>query len=153
MNLTKTLLAAPLLIVALLTTGSLQAGGPAHLERQASRLERLADDFHDEVDDHFRKCPLYRELDRHANEMERLADHIHDVIDDGCNCRQLQADLDRLHGLVHHVEGIIDTLARTRQIDPRALAHLSQSLAGLEAAVHQLDFDVARLNERPFGRR
>lgn len=135
--------AAVALASVLTSGGTVRAQSFEHIDRLAVRLQRQAEELHEEVHLHFRRTPQYRHLDRDVAAIERHAAHIHEVAHRG-DVRHFRADVRELDRLVHHVEELVDDLGRFRQLDRRAYVHLRRSLEQVADTVHHLSEDLRR---------
>ena len=129
-----------------------QAQSHEHIHRLAVKLQRQTAEMHAEVHAHFRATPDYVHLDRDVAEMQRLARHIHEVAHRGGSVAHLRADVEQLDRQFHHIEGVINRLAATRQIGPRTLSHFRGVMGDVSDTLHHLRSDLARMRDYDAGR-
>lgn len=132
--------------------GTARAQSYEHVDRLAVQLERQARELHREVHNHFWNTPQFRHLDRDIEQLERLAAHVHEVAHHQGDLRHLRQDPRQLDRSFHHVEGLVEELARSRTADRRTIAHLRRALERMGATLHHLQDDVDSL-ERSRSRR
>lgn len=141
MNTTLKLLSATA-VLAIALGGNVQAQSLSHIDRMAQQLQSELRVVHQEVHEHFRPFPPYADLDRDITAMEQRAAHLRELIHRGGSLRHLRADVQDLDRLLHHIEELVDSLARFREIDRRAYAHLRQSLDRVSRTLHHLSDDL-----------
>lgn len=108
------------------------------VDRLAFQLLKQTKDVQEEVNTHFRRSPQYRHLASDVADMVRLARHIHEVAHDGGSLRHMRADLRKLDDLYHHVEELVDALARWREADRRAIRHIREELGDMHNSLTNL---------------
>jgi hypothetical protein len=150
MSLRTNLLAAVTGIALFGIANTANAQSYAHIDRLALRLQQQTAVMHSEVHAHFRATRDYVHLDRDVTQMERLARHIHDVAHRNGSVSHLRSDVRELDDLFHHVEEVIDRLARTRQIDPRTLRHFRGVMGNISDTLHHLRSDLANMRDHDY---
>jgi hypothetical protein len=147
MSLRTNLLATMIGIATLSVANTANAQSHAHIDRLAVRLQQQTAAMHSEVHAHFRGTRDYVHLDRDVAAMERLARHLHDVAHRGGSVSHLRSDARELDQLFHHVEDVIDRLARTGQINPRTMSHFRGVMGNVSDTLHHLRNDLANLRD------
>ena len=104
----------------------------------AKDLEREAGRFHNVVDARYQRTNAYRHLHNDVEALESLAGRIHDLADRKANPGLILNELGKADRLVHHIEEVIDEMARFRDIDRDTIRTLRRRLSDVDDTVHDL---------------
>jgi|GEM_PF-2159564 len=149
-NFKQTTLALALSVFGLVGGAQTVQAGPVsyHLDDLALQLQRQSQQLYWEFRNHYSHTPSYRHLISDASEMYQLSAHVHEVAHHGGSPAHLQADLQKLDRLFHHVEDLVRDIERNHghpwhgghiHGDTR---HVRRILASMEDTLHHMLHDV-----------
>jgi hypothetical protein len=148
----KTIIAKLLSVSAMLAaTSTLNANEYRHIESLAVQIQNKTRALVRETN-HYRNTPNYCHMEEDTREMARLAQHIRDVAHNEGDLFHLQADLNDLDRVFHHVERLFDVTELDAAYGNGHVRgntrHVKNLLNRIEDCIHEMREDVAAIRCR-----
>ncbi len=147
---TKTALAAVVVLGLGVSTRSAEAASYSHIDRYAVEVQKQAGDLYNEFRLHFAHAAHYRHLMSDASGLYHKAAHAHEVAHRRGSLSHLAADVASLDRLFHHLERLVDDIEHDAysgsfghggHIDGDT-RHVRGKLRRMEATLHHLRADI-----------